>query len=78
MDSEFVLRELLSDERLKGWQFYTFKEYKNANGDRILGGHAALMLTVLSLLKLQGADLNRAVHWRHLHQTRDSYAADIS
>lgn len=37
---EVVLRELLADERLKGCQFYKFQEYKNANGDRILGGHA--------------------------------------
>ena len=37
---EVVLRELLADERLKGCQFYKFQEYKNAKGDRILGGHA--------------------------------------
>lgn len=37
---EVVLRELLADERLKGSQFYSFKEYKNSRGDRILGGHA--------------------------------------
>jgi|LauGreDrversion4_2_1035121.scaffolds.fasta_scaffold647128_1 hypothetical protein len=37
---EVVLRELLADERLKGCQFYKFKEYKNSNGDRVLGGHA--------------------------------------
>ena len=37
---DVVLLELLADERLKDCQFYKFKEYKNANGDRILGGHA--------------------------------------
>ena len=37
---EVVLLALLADERLKGCQFYVFKEYKNANGDRVLGGHA--------------------------------------
>ena len=37
---EVVLRELLADERLNGCQFYKFQEYKNAKGDRILGGHA--------------------------------------
>ena len=37
---EVVLRELIADERLEGCQHYAFKEYKNANGDRILGGHA--------------------------------------
>ena len=37
---EVVLRELLADERLEDCQFYAFKEYKNANEDRILGGHA--------------------------------------
>ena len=35
-----VLQDLLADERLKDGQFYAFKEYKNANRDRILGGHA--------------------------------------
>ena len=37
---EAVLRELVADERLEGCQHFAFKEYKNANGDRILGGHA--------------------------------------
>jgi len=37
---EGVLRELIADERLEGCQHFAFKEYKNANGDRILGGHA--------------------------------------
>ena len=37
---ELVLWELLADERLEDCQFYAFKEYKNANGDRILGGPA--------------------------------------
>jgi hypothetical protein len=37
---EVVLRELIADERLEGCQHYAFKEYKNANGDSILGGHA--------------------------------------
>ena len=37
---EVVLRELIADERLEGCQHFAFKEYKNANGDRILGGHA--------------------------------------
>ena len=37
---EVVFRELLADDGLKDCQFYKFKEYKNANGDRILGGHA--------------------------------------
>ena len=37
---EVVLRELLADARLEGCQHFAFKEYKNANGDRILGGHA--------------------------------------
>ena len=37
---EVVLGELLGDERLKDCKFYAFKEHKNANGDRILGGHA--------------------------------------
>ena len=32
--------ELLADEWLKDCQFYVFKEYKNINGDSILGGHA--------------------------------------
>ena len=30
----------VADERLEGCQHYAFKEYKNANGVRILGGHA--------------------------------------
>ena len=37
---EVVLLELIADERLERCQHYAFKEYKNANGDRILGGHA--------------------------------------
>jgi hypothetical protein len=37
---EDVLLELVADERLEGCQHFAFKEYKNANGDRILGGHA--------------------------------------
>lgn len=37
---EVVLRELLADERLEGCQHFAFKEYKNARGERILGGHA--------------------------------------
>jgi len=37
---EAVVRELVADERLEGCQHFAFKEYKNANGDRILGGHA--------------------------------------
>ena len=39
---EIVLRELLANEQLKGCQFYAFNlnEYKCANGDSILGGHA--------------------------------------
>ena len=37
---EVVLRELIADARLEGCQHFAFKEYKNANGDRILGGHA--------------------------------------
>jgi hypothetical protein len=37
---EVVLRELLADEQLAGCQHYAFKEYKNSNGDRILGRHA--------------------------------------
>lgn len=35
-----VLRELLSDPRLAGCQHFAFKEYKNASGVRIIGGHA--------------------------------------
>ena len=35
-----VLRELLSDPRLAGCQHFAFKEYKDASGARILGGHA--------------------------------------
>ena len=34
-----VLRELLSDPRLAGCQHFAFKEYKDARGARILGGH---------------------------------------
>ena len=37
---EVVLRELIADARLEGCQHFAFKEYKNANGERILGGHA--------------------------------------
>ena len=37
---EAVLLELLADERLAGCQHFAFKEYKNAKGERILGGHA--------------------------------------
>ena len=37
---EAVLRELLADERLAGCQHFAFKLYKNAKGERILGGHA--------------------------------------
>jgi hypothetical protein len=37
---EDVLLELVADERLEGCQHFAFKEYKNANGDCILGGHA--------------------------------------
>ena len=37
---EIVLRELIADERLAGCQHYGFKAYKNAKGERILGGHA--------------------------------------
>ena len=35
-----VLRELLADPRLAGCQHFAFKEYKDSNGVRILGGHA--------------------------------------
>ena len=35
-----VLWELLSDPRLAGCQHFAFKEYKDASGARILGGHA--------------------------------------
>ena len=35
-----VLRELLADPRLAGCQHFAFKEYKDAGGARILGGHA--------------------------------------
>ena len=35
-----VLRELLGDPRLAGCQHFAFKEYKDANGARIVGGHA--------------------------------------
>ena len=35
-----VLRELLSDPTLAGCQHFAFKEYKDASGARILGGHA--------------------------------------
>ena len=35
-----VLQELLADERLAGCQHFAFKEYKDARGERILGGHA--------------------------------------
>ena len=35
-----VLRELLADPRLAGSQHFAFKEYKDANGDRIIGGDA--------------------------------------
>ena len=34
---EIVLRELLADERLEGCQHFAFK---NAKGERIIGGHA--------------------------------------
>jgi len=34
------VRELVADELLEGCQHFAFKEYKNTNGDRILGGHA--------------------------------------
>jgi hypothetical protein len=37
---EVVLRELIADERLEGCQHYAFREYKNAKGERILGGHS--------------------------------------
>ena len=37
---EDVVRELVADELLEGCQHFAFKEYKNTNGDRILGGHA--------------------------------------
>ena len=37
---EVVLRELIADARLESCQHFAFKEYKNADGDRILGGHA--------------------------------------
>ena len=40
-----VLRELISDERLAGSQHFGFKEYKNANGDRILACDANGSLT---------------------------------
>ena len=35
-----VLLELLSDSRLAGSQHFAFKEYKDATGARIIGGHA--------------------------------------
>ena len=35
-----VLRELLADPRLAGCQHFAFKEYKDAGGARIPGGHA--------------------------------------
>ena len=35
-----VSRELLADPRLAGCQHFAFKEYKDAGGARILGGHA--------------------------------------
>ena len=35
-----MLLELVADERLEGCQHFAFKEYKNANGDCILEGHA--------------------------------------
>ena len=34
-----VLRELLADPRLAGCQHFALKEYKDAGGARILGGH---------------------------------------
>ena len=37
---DVVLLELLADEWLKDCHFNALKEYKNANGDRILVGHA--------------------------------------
>lgn len=37
---ETVLRELIGDERLDGCQHFSFKLYKNSQGERILGGHA--------------------------------------
>ena len=40
-----VLRELISDERLEGCQHFGFKEYKNANGERILACDANGSLT---------------------------------
>jgi len=35
-----VLRELLADPRLAGSQHFAFKEYRDPNGDRIIGGDA--------------------------------------
>ena len=40
-----VLRELISDERLEGCQHFGFKEYKNADGERILACDANGSLT---------------------------------
>jgi hypothetical protein len=37
---EDVVLELVADEHLQGCQHFAFREYKNANGDCILGGHA--------------------------------------
>ena len=48
-----VLRELLADERLAGCQHFAFKEYKNANGKRILAcdanGSVTFQLAQLSV-----------------------------
>ena len=56
-------------------RIYVFKEYKNADGDRILGGHAngSVSFQIASREGSgQGADLCRALYRRHLHQAIDS------
>lgn len=37
MDLEAVLRDLVSDPRLKNHQFFEFKEYKDDRGVRVFG-----------------------------------------
>ena len=80
---EVVLLELLADERLKDSQFYAFKEYKNANGDRICGSCRRICLfsnCPVNSGSGQGADLHRAVYRRHLHQpiqARDSHPSHV-
>jgi hypothetical protein len=78
---EIVLLELLADERLEGCQHFAFKEYKNANGERILGWHAngsvSFQLARARVVPGKVPISICPVHRRHFPKARDSNTTDI-